>query len=142
MQPGKTYGFQVELFAGLPDPYIVSHGLSSSNLDGFHVTIHNYSIDPQYNGGVSNDGIDIPIGLETSIIVKRVFTSKLEEPYNKCIKELSIVNDYNSEIYEFMINSTNYTYRQKDCFDYCISQELINKYYFFGYDSANFEIFC
>ena len=126
MQPGKTYGFQVELFAGLPDPYIVSHGLSSSNLDGFHVTIHNYSIDPQYNGGVSNDGIDIPIGLETSIIVKRVFTSKLEEPYNKCIKELSIVNDYNSEIYEFMINSTNYTYRQKDCFDYCMGKKLID----------------
>jgi hypothetical protein len=52
MQSGKSYGLQIELFAGLPDPSIVPSGLhSTSNLDGFHVTVHNYSYDPMFNGG-------------------------------------------------------------------------------------------
>jgi hypothetical protein len=70
------------------------------------------------------EGIDIPIGLETFINVKRIFTTKLEEPFNSCRQNLNEINAFNSKIFNFMINSTNYTYRQKDCFDYCMGRYL------------------
>jgi hypothetical protein len=65
------------------------------------------------------------LGMETSISVKRVFTFKLEKPHNDCKKNLNSADAFNSDIFKFMITSTNYSYRQKDCFDYCMGLELI-----------------
>lgn len=62
--------------------------------------------------------------METSISVKRIFTHKLEEPHNKCQKNLQTIDAFDSEIFRYMITQTNYSYRQKDCFDYCMGQEL------------------
>ena len=95
--------------------------------DGFQISVHNESQDPRYYGGFSYDGIDVAPGFATNLVIDRVFTYKLDEPFNNCKKDLTNVNSFESDIFKFMITSTNYSYRQKDCLDYCIGRELINK---------------
>ena len=57
----------------------------------------------------------------------RVFTYKQPEPYNNCKKDLSSFDSFDSDIFRFIINLTGYKYRQKDCFEYCFSQDMIQK---------------
>ena len=119
---GKTFGFSLQLFAGLPLEKKLDKGHIS---EGYHVIIHNHSSEAGYNGGLAKTGVDLPIGFETTVIVKRIFSSKLGEPYNKCIKDVKSVDSYDSSLFRSIINKTGYKYRQKDCFDYCLGQKII-----------------
>jgi hypothetical protein len=110
------------LYAGLPDDYNYAKYRYS---DGFHVIIHNYTHDPGYNGGAAKNGIDISNGFETSIIVERIFDSKLGQPYDDCLDDVENINSFSSNLFKSIINNTDYSYRQSDCFDYCIGQEII-----------------
>lgn len=114
---GKLYGLQMLL-------YFPNISTSYSLQEGYSLLIHNHSISSGMNGIFTNEGIDISPGFYTNIIINRIFASKLEEPYNKCIKDVSSVNSFNSELYRYIVDKTNYTYRQKDCFDFCIGREL------------------
>jgi hypothetical protein len=93
--------------------------------DGFHVIIHNNTHDPGYNGGITRNGIDISNGFETSINVERIFDFKLGQPYEDCLNDVENINSFSSDLFKSIINYTNYSYRQIDCFDYCIGQEII-----------------
>jgi hypothetical protein len=92
--------------------------------NGLRLIIHNESIDPGYYGGLAKNGMYIPTGQANDIAVKKTFTYKLGPPYNYCLKDVKSINSYDSDIYRYMIKSTNYSYRQTDCFDYCLGKEL------------------
>jgi hypothetical protein len=117
---GKINGLQLELFSGYFDDMNVTDDsvIRYFRLDGFNVAVHNHSIDPRFYGGLLMDGIEISPGFSTNIIINRIFTSKLEEPFNNCIKNLDKTDSFDSDVYKIMVETRNYTYRQKDCFDY------------------------
>jgi len=95
--------------------------------DGLRFIIHNSSIDPVYYGDLKPNGINISPGFNNDLALNRIFTYKLGELYNNCLKHAKSIDSFDSDLYRFMIKSTNYSYRQSDCFDYCIGKE-INKY--------------
>jgi len=92
--------------------------------DGVRVIIHNQTSDPEYYLGDSNNGFNLAPGLVYEISVKRIFTYKLGQPYNNCLKDVKSIDSFDSDLYRFMINSTNYSYRQKDCLKYCMTTLL------------------
>ena len=97
-------------------------------LDGLRLIVHNHSIDPGYYSGGTKSGFILAPGFNHEIGIKRTFSSKLGLPFNNCIKNVTSLDSYNSDLYKFMLESTKYQYTQKDCFDYCIGTEL-NKYF-------------
>jgi hypothetical protein len=121
-QAGKINGLQIELFSASEEMISESR---YHRFDGIQVVVHNHSMDPRYYGGISSDGSEISPGFSTNLIVNRVFNYKLENPFNPCDKNLTSIDSYDSDIFRFMIKSSNYSYRQKDCFDYCIANQMI-----------------
>lgn len=111
--PGKENGLQLELFAGLPDDEI-TYGVYN-RYDGFHVVVHNNTVDPRFH-----DGIDIAPGFASNIVLSRSLSYKLDSPYNECIIDPTDSTAHDSKIFKYMINSRNYTYRHVDCYDYCL----------------------
>ena len=70
-----------------------------------------------------NSGILIPAGL-TYIKIERNFIEKLPNPYNDCVKQET--KEYVSHLFQYFIKN-NKTYSQKDCFDLCIEEIMMNK---------------
>ena len=66
--------------------------------------------------------VSIKPGELSYIGVKRTFVKNVPSPYTQC----QDLTSYSSELYDFIIKS-NKTYRQKDCFDFCIQQLIISK---------------
>jgi len=97
-------------------------------LDGFKVVVHNHSTDPGYYFGESKEGINLATGIVNEIRVARTFSYKLEEPYNNCLKDIESLSSFDSDLYRFIIQNTGYSYRQEDCFDYCIGRQML-KYF-------------
>ena len=54
--------------------------------------------------------------------VRRKFIYKQAWPYSDCID----LSSYSSDYYNFLLHS-NYSYRQLDCLDLCIQQEIMNE---------------
>lgn len=127
--PGKINGLQIELFSPVQDEMVLIDYVTARyfRFDGFHVVIHNHSSDPRYYGGISLDGCEISPGFSTNLILNRVFNYKLEKPFNNCFKNLTTVDSFDSDIFRFMIKSFEYSYRQKDCVDFCIGKEFIKQ---------------
>ncbi len=97
-------------------------------LDGLRVIVHNHSVDPGYYSGGTKAGFTLSPGFSHEIIIKRTFSSKLGWPYNDCIKNVTDLESFDSDLYRFMLTSTNHSYRQVDCFDYCMGRELNNNF--------------
>jgi len=97
-------------------------------IDGIKVIVHNHSIDPGYYFGQSKGGINVANGLVNEIRVTRTFSSKLDKPYNNCLKDIESLSSFDSDLYRFILQNTSYIYRQQDCFDYCFGREMI-KYF-------------
>lgn len=65
----------------------------------------------------------VPISSGYNIIkIEREFVQRLSKPYNDCIKQNNL--DYISDLYQYFIRN-NKTYLQKDCFEFCVEQEMI-----------------
>jgi hypothetical protein len=120
---GKINGLQLILFYGSSSTQFKNY----TQFDGFQIVIHNRTMDPGYYAGFASAGIDIAAGYATNLVVNRVFTYKLEEPYNNCIKDVSHADAFDSELFKFILTNTSYSYTQKYCFDYCIGRELIKQ---------------
>lgn len=101
---GKANSFQVKMFTGLIG--------ANDTVSGFHVYVHNASINPSYN-----EGIDVPVGLRTNLVIDRIFVKKIEYPYDDCF------HDPQSNL-ALEMKQLNMTYRQKDCFDMCLFYEI------------------
>jgi hypothetical protein len=97
-------------------------------LDGLRLIVHNHSADPGYYSGGTKSGFILSPGFNHEIVVKRTFLSKLGLPFNNCIKNVTSLESYDSDLYRYILESTKYQYTQKDCFDYCMGSEL-NKYF-------------
>ena len=109
--PGMQYGLQILI-------NLDRIKCDRCYLDGLRVIIHNHSIDPGYYSGGTKAGLTLAPGLSHEVAIKRTFSSKLGLPYNDCIKNVTNLESFDSELYRYMLNSTKYSYRQTDCFDY------------------------
>ncbi len=83
--------------------------------------INNHTIIP-----LINDLITVAPGTETNLNVNRLFTQRLPYPYNDCLSNLTTPDAFNSAVYRAIIASQK-AYRQKDCFELCYQQEVINE---------------
>ena len=89
---------------------------------GIIINIHNESNDPGYYYGGFHDGIHLANGYETYFTLKRVYTNKLGEPYNHCIGKSE---SHDSDLFKYIKSETNYSYRQRDCYEFCLGQLMI-----------------
>ena len=120
---GYRGGLTAEVFIGLPNE------LKTDQRPQYHASylpiyIHNKSTN-------AADSTDEPIKLSpgtwTELIIKRVFTNRLGEPYNNCVKDLSNLNLVESKFVQHILIKTNISYRQVDCFDLCMAQHILDK---------------
>jgi len=98
----------------------------ANTLDGLRVIIHNKTDDPNYYIGNSENGFNLAPGFHFEILVNRIFTYKLGLPYNNCLKDVKSIDSFDSDLYSYIIQSTNYSYRQTDCLYYCAGQKMYN----------------
>lgn len=69
----------------------------------------------------SDEGIDLPAGSSSNIIIKKVITRKFPFPYSECFD----LKSYKSELID-IIRESDRNYRQRDCYNLCI-QRFINE---------------
>lgn len=119
-KPGKTNGLQIELFKGKNyEFYGTKYEERYNRYEGFYVTVGNFSTEPK------SDGIEVTPGFSTNLIINRAFSSRLAEPYNKCIKNVSFESAFDSELFRSTFKLAKSIYSQKDCLDICLSQRLL-----------------
>jgi hypothetical protein len=117
---GYYGGLTAEVFIGRPDQF-VARLQPETHVCVFNMYIHNLSL----NAVESTDNpIKLTPGLSTDIKINRIFKEKLPYPYSNCIKDVS--SSYNSLLVKHILTKTNSLYRQKDCFNLCRSQYIIN----------------
>lgn len=92
----------------MPESNVMS---SLSFLSGARVVVHNQSRVP-----IFYEGIMTPTGFQTSVEVRRVFSSHLSSPYSDCTN--TIDSSYPSKIVKAILNSGQ-GYRQQLCFNIC-----------------------
>jgi hypothetical protein len=104
-----------------------TNGTKGWGNDGIQVIIHNDTIDPEFYMGASQNGEVVANGFYNKISINRVFSEKLGPPYSTCIKNVNDIDAFHSDLYKYMLKNTNFTYRQKDCFNYCMGREMHKK---------------
>ena len=114
-QKGEGSDYGLTLLFG---PYANFNKYMSSFYDGLIVFIHNQSNPPQ-----SVSPIKIEIGKYTSVGIERTFTQNAQSPYTDC-QDLS---SYSSELFNLVKMSSNYSYRQVDCFNLCLQRNIIKQ---------------
>lgn len=102
---GFLYGLILNIHLDVPDDYDFGEIL---------VNIHNFS-SPPYE--IENQGFWTKTGSWNHYGVERVFTEQLGEPYNSCLKNVSLF-DQNKTIIDYILKS-NRIYTQSDCFYQC-----------------------
>jgi len=118
---GSIFGFELKLNL---EKILIDNGTIFDDSDGVRIIIHNSSYDPAYYKGRSSDGFNVAPGFNHLISIKRIFSYKLGLPYNNCLKDIKSIDSYDSDVFRYIIQSTNYSYRQTDCFNYCMGREL------------------
>jgi hypothetical protein len=119
--PGSYFGFQLVVnLENIP----LDNSSKISEFDGLRLTIHNISNDPGIYGGMPLTGFNVAPGFINEISVTRTFINKLGLPYNNCLKDVKSIDSFESDIFKYMIHSTNYSYRQTDCIDYCLGRQI------------------
>jgi hypothetical protein len=120
---GYSHGLMVIIYLGK-----ISSSKFLSGREGLRLMIHNESIDSGYHIGYSETGFNLSPGLANEIVVDRVYSYKLEPPYNDCIKDTKKEELFHSDIYKFIIETTNYSYNHEYCLYLCMGRE-VNKHF-------------
>lgn len=94
----------------------------SSHLGGIRLSVHNYSTTPI---SLKDSGVSVSPGGETYVSVNRVFNIQLDEPYNKCLKDVKTFN-LNKTLINF-ISNMNEKYTQNKCNEYCFYLSYLEK---------------
>ncbi len=113
----STYGGQLDSFK-----------LTIHAPEGLAVWIHNISSQPKIetnNGGQLNDPIKISPSIYNNIAIERIEESKLEEPYNPCLKDATSFTK-NKTIINYLMRE-NQSYSQEKCLDLCIALFYLNE---------------
>jgi hypothetical protein len=63
-----------------------------------------------------------PFNYKLRLSIGRTFIHKYLSPYSDCID----LRSYSSDLFDYMIKEEKYTYRQTDCLDLCMQQNIIN----------------
>ena len=74
----------------------------------------------------NSNEIDIPVGFETNIVVDRVYSNHLKEPYGICQFNHKWPKTFNRNLYELFL-ANNLVYNQKDCIDICHQELALNR---------------
>jgi len=83
------------------------------------IYIHNQSFSP-----ISSENINVRVGQETTITIKKTFSHRTPYPYSSCID----LTTFKSELYTATIKEkSNNEYRQIDCFNLCLQRMIIQK---------------
>jgi hypothetical protein len=80
---------------------------------GLRVWIHNKSSPTRTERGY----LDLTAGMNSDIALERTFESKLEWPYNNCLKDVSKFQN-NKTLIDYFLNR-NLSYTQESCLDLC-----------------------
>ena len=116
---GGIYGFNLIVDFG----NLTQYENESTGLNGMRFVIHNKKLISGLNGGMSDRGIDVDFGKTTDITIKRIDSQKLDEPFSDCIKDITSIDSFNSNLYKYILKSTNYSYTQEYCLDLCRGRE-------------------
>ena len=73
-----------------------------------------------YDFGNYYQFIDVKVGKETNIAIKRTYIYKYPAPYSKC-DDLTLSK---SVLYTYITHTLNQTFRQQDCLDLCFRLKL------------------
>lgn len=109
---GWRNGLRLELFAGELDQQFFS--IKS----GMRIVVHNQSIVPF----IDEEGIDVSVGFQTNIALKRTFINRLPAPYSNCVDDYSTQENLAANdvfiFLKFFFAMGNYTQRYclKACF--------------------------
>ena len=55
------------------------------------------------------DDWGIFFGQSSDIAFKRIDSQKLDKPFSDCIKDVTSLDSFDSNLYKYILNSTNYT---------------------------------
>jgi hypothetical protein len=113
-QTGKYVSLHLEMFVRLNESYE-----SISLLNGAHIFIHNHTERMRMH-----EGIHVPVGFQTNIVVDRLFVQKIESPYSECVSNENKLK--HTKFYEIILKSRQ-KYRIKDCILLCLQEHLIEK---------------
>jgi len=91
---------------------------------GLVLMIHNKSSSPNFEIYYRSDYIYAYPGFQTNIAVERTFESKLEEPHNECLKDVSTFKRNKTVIDYF--HKKNQSYSQEKCLELCFDIFYIN----------------
>lgn len=92
---------------------------------GLTIWIHNSSSIPNpefYNNHAGDMHFASP-GFQTQFILEKVVETKLDEPYNRCLNDVSMF-DRNKTLINFILGK-NQTYNQRNCLELCFDLEYI-----------------
>jgi len=108
---GRSGGLQVEV----------------NETNGLLIFIHNSSIPPYPNENYNNingNSIFVSTGQATDLAIDKVFTQRLGEPYNKCVKS---IDDFklNKTLFKYILDN-NITYSQQRCYKLCFDLDFIS----------------
>ena len=110
---GTQNGLQLELF--IDDP---TNTLSLSYTTGLHVVVHNKSEMPSYLNGISAS-----VGSYTNIAVSREFSSRMEQPYSPCVRDID--SYVKNSIAVKTILESEYAYTQSNCDNVCLQKYYV-----------------
>ena len=105
---GRRNGLKIELFVGLTDPEL--HFVKSN---GVHLFINHQEI--QFIQDI--DGIDIPTGYETDVILTQTVYKRLSYPYSDCIikEDIDDRDSFDSTLFKETLIIERF-YSQKFCY--------------------------
>jgi len=109
---GPMHGLQIRIY-----PFKHYNFYARIKDFGIVVFVHNSSLKP-----TSTNLVFLEPGMSSFIQVKRTYVNNYPAPYTSCID----LSSYSSPLHDYITKSLNRTYRQRDCFELCIQQLIIN----------------
>ncbi len=78
------------------------------------------SDDPQ-SESLYNEGVSVPVGFQTKIILNNLVIKKQPKPYNQCVNDLSKNSSYDSHFYRNSFDPER-NYHYSDCRNLCLQK--------------------
>ena len=123
--PGENFGLQITAYVGyISNLNLFNNGYHSlvpfANSHGLSVLIENNT----FSTGVNQNVLELNGGSVSLISMKRLFTSKLPQPYSDCDIDNSNPSGFDSPYFNLILNSP-FQYSQDLCIIQCIQKQAI-----------------
>lgn len=117
-QSGMILGLELELFIGSA----IDNDRIFSVENGIELIINNETINSYLH-----EGIKLPTGYSTQILLSSNIVRKKPKPYSKCTEDLISIDSYNSESYKKTIGGLNISYYFVSCIYICLQKHIGQK---------------